>query len=79
MLNQQSVLFRIDFRIVFKLLCWKKISDDLGIYFDEEMNESLKGIDGINSLELIIKGSGNILTSENFNKKFSEVKNNEFL
>ncbi|MDF2385628.1 beta-phosphoglucomutase [Nostoc ellipsosporum NOK] len=33
---------------------WKKLADSLGIPFDEEMNEALKGVDRMGSLALIL-------------------------
>ncbi len=36
-------------------LAWKKLADELGYYFDEEMNELLKGVSRINSFEIILE------------------------
>lgn len=43
---------------------WKKLADQLGIYFDEAINESLKGIDRMASLEIILKKSAKQYTNE---------------
>ena len=37
-------------------LAWKKLADELGIYFDKAMNESLKGVDRMGSLDAILGG-----------------------
>lgn len=36
-------------------LAWKKLADELGCYFDEDMNELLKGVSRINSFEIILE------------------------
>ncbi len=36
-------------------LAWKKLADELGFYFDEEINELLKGVSRINSFEIILQ------------------------
>ncbi len=36
-------------------LAWKKLADELGYYFDEEINELLKGVSRINSFEIILE------------------------
>lgn len=36
-------------------LAWKKLSDELGYYFDEDINELLKGVSRINSFEIILE------------------------
>ena len=39
----------------FHYLAWKKLSDELGYYFDEDINELLKGVSRINSFEIILE------------------------
>ena len=36
-------------------LAWKKLADELGYYFDEDMNELLKGVSRLNSFEIILE------------------------
>ncbi len=43
---------------------WKKLSDELGILFDEDFNNNLKGLDRMKSLELILKRGGIKLSRE---------------
>lgn len=40
---------------------WKKLADELGIPFDEAANESLKGVDRMGSLDLILRRGGVVL------------------
>ncbi|TDF42278.1 beta-phosphoglucomutase [Alteromonadaceae bacterium M269] len=35
-------------------LAWKRLADELGIYFDKAINESLKGVDRMGSLDAIL-------------------------
>ena len=39
----------------YHFLAWKKLADELGYYFDEEINELLKGVSRINSFEIILQ------------------------
>ena len=36
---------------------WKKLADRLGIYFDEEINNRLRGVSRMESLEIILERS----------------------
>ncbi|TYP51319.1 beta-phosphoglucomutase [Thermosediminibacter litoriperuensis] len=41
----------------FHYLAWKKLADELGVYFDENINERLKGVGRMESLEIILEKS----------------------
>ncbi|MFV3130308.1 beta-phosphoglucomutase [Niveispirillum sp. KHB5.9] len=41
---------------------WQRLADELGVPFDREQNEALKGIDRMGSLERILAGSDKVLT-----------------
>ena len=41
-------------------LAWKKLADELGMYFDKEQNEALKGVSRIGSLNIILNNNGKI-------------------
>lgn len=41
-------------------LAWKKLADELGMYFDKEQNEALKGVSRIGSLNIILDNNGKI-------------------
>lgn len=43
-------------------LAWKNIADELGIYFDETINNRLRGISRMASLEIILENSENRYT-----------------
>lgn len=39
----------------YHFLAWKKLADELNLYFDEDINELLKGVSRINSFEIILE------------------------
>lgn len=50
-------------------MAWKNMADGLGIYFDEEINNRLKGVSRMESLEIILERS---------DKKYSDKEKEEF-
>ena len=68
-MNLKGFIFDLDGVVVFtdKLhyRAWKSLSDRLGIYFDEKINERLKGVSRADSLEIILERySGKPFTKE---------------
>ena len=57
--NLKAVLFDLDGVIVdtakYHYLAWKKIADEEGITFDEQINERLKGVSRMASLDVILE------------------------
>lgn len=53
---------------------WKKIADSKGIYFDEQINNRLRGVSRMESLEIILEKYNGALTEEE-KVSFSEKKN----
>lgn len=55
----EAVIFDLDGVLTdtakYHYLAWKKIADEQEIYFDLAINERLKGIDRLNSLEIILE------------------------
>lgn len=55
----KAVIFDLDGVIVstddYHYKAWKKIADDEGIYFDREINERLRGVSRMESLEIILE------------------------
>ncbi|ADL08503.1 beta-phosphoglucomutase [Thermosediminibacter oceani] len=58
----------------FHYLAWKKLADELGIYFDEKINERLKGVGRMESLEMILEKSPRKFTREE-KEHLAEKKN----
>ncbi len=56
---------------------WKKISDEIGIYFDREINNRLRGVSRAESFEIILEKYDGTLTSEQKNE-WLEIKNNYY-
>ncbi len=58
-MNIKGVIFDLDGVIVFTdkyhYMAWKKMADDMGIYFDEEINNRLRGVSRMESLEIILE------------------------
>jgi beta-phosphoglucomutase len=58
MSRYRAVIFDLDGVITdtarYHFFAWKRLADSLGIPFDEDFNEELKGVDRMGSLELIL-------------------------
>lgn len=52
----------------FHYAAWKMLADDLGIYFDKKINERLKGISRLESLDIVL---------ENADRKFTDKEKEE--
>ncbi len=77
-MNTKGIIFDLDGVIVFTdkfhYLAWKAVSDELGIYFDEKINNRLRGVSRMDSLEIILEG-GKREYSENEKIEIAEKKN----
>lgn len=55
----KAVIFDLDGVIVFTdkfhYQAWKKMADTMGIYFDEKINNRLRGVSRMDSLEIILE------------------------
>lgn len=55
----KGIIFDLDGVLVFTdkfhYLAWKKVADKLGIYFDEKINNRLRGVSRMASLEIILE------------------------
>ncbi|MCR4690015.1 MAG: beta-phosphoglucomutase [Lachnospiraceae bacterium] len=79
MKNIRAVIFDLDGVLVFTdkyhYQAWKKVADRLGVPFDEEDNNRLRGVSREESLEIILeKYKGDPLSAED-KKKLTEEKN----
>ena len=77
-MNTKGIIFDLDGVIVFTdkfhYLAWKAVSDELGIYFDEKINNRLRGVSRMDSLDIILEG-GKREYSENEKIEIAEKKN----
>ncbi len=74
----KAVIFDLDGVIVstddYHYRAWKKIADEEGIYFDREINERLRGVSRMESLEIILEKANRVYSQEEKNS-FAERKN----
>lgn len=74
-----AMLFDLDGVIVdtakYHYLAWKKLADSLGIYFDEVINERLKGVSRMASLDIILEKS-TVQYSDKEKEELATRKNN---
>jgi beta-phosphoglucomutase len=78
-LNIQAVIFDLDGVIVstdeYHYEAWKMIADEEKIYFDKKINEQLRGVSRMESLEIILRKAEKVYDQEEKNQ-LAEKKNN---
>lgn len=76
--EQKAIIFDLDgvlcFTDKYHYQAWKVLADELGIYFDEKMNDRLRGVSRMASLEIILEKSDRQYTREE-KVEFTEKKN----
>jgi beta-phosphoglucomutase len=81
-MNKKAFIFDLDGVIVdtakFHFLAWKKLADSLNISFTHEINEQLKGVSRVRSLEIILS-QGNLQASQEDKNKWLIQKNEDYL
>lgn len=56
---------------------WKKLADSLNIYFDEKINNRLRGISRMESLEIVLENSATNYFKEE-KEQFAQIKNDYY-
>ncbi|MCR5108809.1 MAG: beta-phosphoglucomutase [Lachnospiraceae bacterium] len=78
-MDTEAVIFDLDGVLVhtdkYHYLAWKQLSDELGIYFDEEINRRLRGVSREQSLEIILENYNGKPFSDDEKKKMANKKN----
>ena len=78
-MKYQGIIFDLDGVICstdhYHYLAWKALADRLGIYFDETINNRLRGVSRMASLEIVLERSAVACTEEE-KAAFAEEKNN---
>ncbi|QEY34935.1 beta-phosphoglucomutase [Caproiciproducens galactitolivorans] len=78
MKHYQGIIFDLDGVIchtdAYHYLAWKKLADRLGVYFDKQINNRLRGISRMESLDIILENSKNVYTDAE-KHEFAEEKN----
>jgi beta-phosphoglucomutase len=81
-MNKKGFIFDLDGVIVdtakYHYLAWKKLANSIGIDFNQEQNEQLKGISRVRSLEKILEWGGKTLSEDKFMELMAR-KNNDYL
>ena len=80
-LEKKAVIFDLDgvicFTDKFHYQAWKALADRLGIYFDEKINDRLRGVSRMASLEIILERATCEYTQEE-KEAFAEEKNDTY-
>lgn len=75
----ESLIFDLDgvlvFTDCFHYQAWKTISDEMGIYFDEKINDRLRGVSRMKSLEIILENYSGATLSDDEKEKLADRKN----
>lgn len=75
-----GVIFDLDGVICFTdeyhYLAWKAMADDMGVYFDREINNRLRGVSRMASLEIILERYDGPALSDEEKTALAEKKNN---
>lgn len=65
-MNFKGIIFDLDGVICFTdqyhYQAWKKMADDIGVYFDEKINNRLRGVSRMASLDIILERSEKVYT-----------------
>lgn len=79
-MNYKGIIFDLDGVIVFTdkfhYQAWKVIADEMGIYFDEQINHRLRGVSRMDSLEIILERYEGAPLSREEKNALAEKKNN---
>lgn len=77
-MDYQAVIFDLDGVICstdkYHYQAWKRMADSIGVYFDETINNRLRGVSRMDSLEIILERFDGTLTGEE-KEKLAEQKN----
>lgn len=78
-MNIKGIIFDLDGVIVFTdryhYLAWKKIADELGVYFDEAINNRLRGVSRMESLNIILENYSGVPLTDEEKVRLAEKKN----
>lgn len=79
--QKKAIIFDLDgvicFTDKFHYQAWKALADRLGVYFDREINDRLRGVSRMASLEIILERSGRGYTQEE-KEAFASWKNGTY-
>ena len=80
-MRYQGVIFDLDgvicFTDKFHYEAWKAMADEIGVYFDETINNRLRGVSRMASLDIILERADRTYTQEE-KEALAERKNNNY-
>lgn len=75
----KALIFDLDGVLVFTdhlhYLAWKEMADDIGVYFDEKINERLRGVSRMASLDIILENYHGKPLNQKEKEELAEKKN----
>lgn len=75
----RALIFDLDGVLVFTdhlhYLAWKETADDIGVYFDEKINERLRGVSRMASLDIILENYHGKTLGQKEKEQLAEKKN----
>lgn len=81
MKTYEGIIFDLDGVICrtdsYHYLAWKRLADRLGVHFDERINNRLRGVSRMESLEIILENSGKAYTDAE-KIRLAEEKNEDY-
>ncbi len=81
-MKYKGVIFDLDGVICYTdkyhYLAWKRLADEIGVHFDEAINNRLRGISRMESLEIILESYVGGEFSKNEKDNFADKKNNYY-
>lgn len=67
-MRYRAIIFDLDGVIChtdkYHYMAWKEVADELGIYFDEEINNRLRGVSRMESFEIILERYDGVMSGE---------------
>ncbi len=81
MKKYEGIIFDLDGVIChtdhYHYLAWKQLADRLGICFDEQINNRLRGVSRMESLKIILENS-KVIYTDSEKSKFAQEKNQDY-
>src|SRR5258708_24257841 len=78
----EAVIFELDVVLVdtahYHFIAWKRVANELGVHFNEQENEQLKGVSRMRSLEIILE-LGNLRLNQEEMERLATKKNKWFV
>lgn len=78
----RAVIFDLDGVLVhtdeYHYLAWKSLADELGVYFDRTINNRLRGVSRMDSLEIVLENAS-VQYSDEEKKRLASIKNDRYV